>query len=48
MKGKERSAIANYRESEVSGMQLVNTMITFVPFVGLDNCLLLMGSKENF
>lgn len=32
--------------AEVSEKQLVNTMITFVPFVGLDNCLLLMGSTQ--
>lgn len=28
----------------MSEMQFVSTTITFVPFVDLDNCLLLMGS----
>lgn len=34
--------------SEMSEMSLVNTMITFVPFVGLDNCPLLMEPHREF
>lgn len=46
MKEKQSSAIASWGWGRVSEMQLVNTVIPFVPFVFLGNYLLLMRAVQ--